>query len=80
MNVGRAIHDRKQEVGSWTCTGSWSQRVRCFFFGGMGGGEGDTAFFGGGDEGRGRGVIVYYSLKKTDQNSCSSFLEQTFNN
>ena len=44
------------------------------------GGEGDTAFFGGGDEGRGGGVIVYYSLKKTDQNSCSSFLEQTFNN
>lgn len=45
-----------------------------------GGGEGDTAFFGGGDEGRGGGVIVYYSFKKTDQNSCSSFLEQTFNN
>ena len=44
MNVGRAIHDRKQEVGSWTCTGSWSQRCAAFFFGGVGGGEGDTAF------------------------------------
>lgn len=44
------------------------------------GGEGDTAFFGGGDEGRRGGVVVYYSFKKTDQNSCSSFLEQTFKN
>ena len=42
--------------------------------------KGCAAFFGGGDEGRGGGVIVYYSFKKTDQNSCSSFLEQTFNN
>lgn len=41
---------------------------------------GDTAFCGGGDEGRGGGVIPYYSFKKTDQNGCSSFLEQTFNN
>lgn len=41
---------------------------------------GDTAFFGGGDEGRRGGVILYYSFKKADQNGCSSFLEQTFNN
>lgn len=32
------------------------------------------------NEGRGGGVILYYSFKKTDQNGCSSFLEQTFNN
>lgn len=50
-----------------------------FFSLGWGGG-GDTAFCGGGDEGRGGGVILYYSFKKTDQNGCSSFLEQTFNN
>ena len=52
----------------------------CAAFFSLGWGGGDTAFCGGGDEGRGGGVILYYSFKKTDQNGCSSFLEQTFNN
>lgn len=50
------------------------------FFRWGGGGGGDTAFFGRGM--RGEEVELYYTipLKKTDQNGCSSFLEQTFNN
>lgn len=60
MNVGRAIHDRKQEVGSWTCTGSWSQRVRCFFFAGVGGGGVTLLFVVG--EMRGEEVELYYTI------------------
>ena len=71
MNVGRAIQDRKQEVGSWTCTGSWSQRVRCFFLGKLGWGGGVTLLFFGGGGMREEEVELYYTilLKKLTKTS-----------